>query len=129
MRPSVGCDLMSFVVCSLDCRSPRKGGVVDLSLAVVITSDEEGCFGIVLLQYIQNMFGVDVWAIIISNGNGSRHCAIVDTSSTIQDIAELGSCNIGSASTRRDLVVVTSIGEVELTSRCSTVGRAFATPA
>jgi hypothetical protein len=129
MCPSVGCNLMSFVVCSLNCRSPGKSGVVNFSFAVVVASDEEGSFGIVLLQHIQNVLGVNVWAVIISNGNGSSHCAIVDTSSTIQDLTELRSGDSGSASARRDLVVITSRCEVELTSRCSTVICAFATPA
>jgi hypothetical protein len=119
---------MSFVVCSLDCRSPRKSSIVNLSFAVVVASDEEGGFGIVLLQYVQNMLGVYVWAVVISNGNGSSHCTIVDTSSTIQDTTKLGSGNSRCASARRDLVVIASRCEVELTSRCSTVIRAFTTP-
>jgi hypothetical protein len=129
MRPSVGCNLMSFVVCSLDRRSPREGGVIDLSLSIVVASNEEGGFGIVLLQYIQDMLGVDVWTVIISNGNGSSHCAIIDTSSTIQNFTELGSRNSRSASSGWDLVIVTSRSEVELASRCRTVVCAFATPA
>jgi hypothetical protein len=128
MRPSVGCNLMSFVVCSLDRCSPRKSGIVNLSFAVVVTSDEEGGFGVVLLQDIQNMLGVDVWAVIISDSNGSSHCAVVDTGSTIQNITELRSRNSRSASAGWNRVVVASRGVVELTSRCSTVSCAFATP-
>jgi hypothetical protein len=120
---------MSFVVCSLDRRSPRKSGVINLSFSVVVASNEEGGFGIVLLQYIQDMLGVNVWAVIISDGNGSSHCAIVDTGSTIQDFTELGSRNSRSASAGWDLVIVTSRSEVELAPRCGTVVCAFATPA
>jgi hypothetical protein len=129
MCPRVGCNLMSFVVCSLDRRSPRKSSIINFSLSVVVASNEEGGFGVVLLQHIQNMLGVDVWAVIISNGNGSSHCAVVDTGSTIQDFTELGSRNSRSASAGWDLVVVTSRSEVELASRCRTVVCAFATPA
>jgi hypothetical protein len=129
MCPSVGCNLMSFVVCSLDCRSPRKSGVVNFTFAVVVASDEEGGFGIVLLQYVQNMLGVDVWAVIVSNSNGSSHCTIVDTGSAVQDVTKLGSSDSRSASTGWDLVVIASRCEVELTSRCSTVVCAFTTPA
>lgn len=129
MSPSVRCNLMSFVVCSLDRRGPRKSGVVNLSLSIVVSSDEEGCFRIVLLQYIQDMLGINVWAVIVGNGNGARHCAIVDTCSTIQDIAELGSRNSRGTSARWNLVVVASRCVVELTSRCRTVVSAFATPA
>ena len=128
MRPSVGCNLMSFVVCSLDRRSPGKSGVVNFSLSIVVTSDEEGGFGIVLLQDIQNMLGVDVWAVIISNSNGSSYCAVVDTGSTIQNITELRSRNSRSASAGWNRVIIASRGVVELTSRCCTVGCAFATP-
>lgn len=129
MSPSMGCNLMSLVVCSLDGRSPRKSGIVDLSLTVIVASNEESCLSIVLLQYVQDMLGVDVRAVIVSNGNGTSHCAIVDTSSTIQDVTKLGSRNGRSASARWDFVVVASRCEVELTSRCGTVVSAFATPA
>jgi hypothetical protein len=129
MRPSVGCNLMSFVVCSLDRRSPRKSSIVNFSLSIVVASNEEGGFSVVLLQYIQDMLGVDVWTVIISNGNGSSHCAIVDTSSTIQDFTELRSRNSRSASAGWDLVVVTSRSKVELASRCRTVVCTFTTPA
>lgn len=129
MSPSVRCNLMSLVVCTFDRRSPRKSGIVNFSFAVVVASDEKGCLGIVLLQYIQDMLGVDVWTVIVSNGNGSSHCAVVNASSTIQDIAELRSCNSGSTSARWNLVVVASRCVVELTSRCRTIVSAFATPA
>jgi len=129
MSPSMRCDLMSLGVCSLDGRSPRKSGIVDLPLSVVVSSDEEGCLSIVLLQYVQDMLGIDVRAVIVSNGNGSSHCAVVDTSSTIKDITELGSRNSRSTGTRWNLVVVASRCEVELTSRCRTIVSAFAAPA
>jgi hypothetical protein len=120
---------MSFVVCSLDRRSPRKSGVINFSLSIVVASDEEGGLGIVLLQYIKDMLGVDVWTVIISDGNGSSHRAIIDTGSTIQNFTELGSRNSRSASAGWDLVIVTSRSEVELASRCRTVVCAFAAPA
>ena len=129
MSPGVRRNLMSFIICSFDSRGPRKSGVVNLSLTVVVTRDEKGGFGIVLLQHVQDMLGVDVRTVIVSNGNGSSHCAIIDSSSTIQNITELGSRNSRSASARWNLVVVASRCEVELTSRCRTVVRAFATPA
>jgi len=129
MSPSMGCNLMSLVVCSLDGRSPRKSGIINLSFSVVVASDEESCLSIVLLQYVQDMLGIDVRAVIVSNGNGSSHCAIVDTSSTIQDVTKLGSRNGRSTGTRWDLVVVASRCEVELTTRCRTVVCTFATPA
>ena len=129
MRPSVRCDLMSFVVCSLDCCSPRESGIINFSLAIAVASDEKCGFGVVLLQDIQDMLGVDVRPIVISDSDGSSHRAIIDASSTIRDVAELGSCNSGGAAPRWNGIVVTPGTIVELTSRGSTVFSAFATPA
>lgn len=129
MCPSVRCDLVSFVVCSLDCCSPRESGIINFSLAIVVASNEECGFGVVLLQDIQDMLGVDVRPIVISYGDSSSHRAVVDASSTIWDVAELGSCNRGSAATRWNGIVVTPWTIVELTSRGSTVLGTFTTPA
>lgn len=129
MCPSVRCNLMSFIVCSFDCRSTRESGIINLSLAIVVAGDEECGFGIVLLQDIQDMISIDIRPIIISDGNGSSHCAIVDASSTIWDISEFGSCNRRGAAARWNGIVVTRGAIVELTSRGSTVVGALTTPA
>lgn len=129
MCPSVRCDLMSFIVCSFDCGSPRESSIINLSLAVVVASDEECGFGVVLLQDIQDMLSVDVRPVIIRDSNGSCHGAIIDAGSTIRDITKLGSRNGRGVAACWDGVVVTRGAIVELTSRGSTVVSTFATPA
>jgi hypothetical protein len=105
--PCVAGNLMSFGDHSLDDSRPRCSGIINGTLVDVDTSDEKGSLCAVGLKLIQDASCVDIWAIIIGNGNSSRDFTGVDTCSTVQDIADLGTSDAGSAGSSWGLVGIT----------------------
>ena len=103
MRPGVTSNLMAGSVHLLDDSGPFSGGIVNSTLAVVDTSNKEGSLHLVLFEKIKNIVSIDVWTVIISDGNGAGLSARVDAATTILNIAKLGTSNIACAITAGNL--------------------------
>lgn len=89
MTPSMTSELMTIGVHpSDDCRIDGRG-IIDLALAIVNSCHEESRFGIIALEYVQHIGGIDIWSVIVSQGDSTRHVALVDASPTIQNIPKL----------------------------------------
>lgn len=86
MSPSVARDLVAFIIGSLDNGSPRVRSIVDLSFAVVVTRDEESCFGAVICEHIENVVGVDIRAVIKGYSNSTFNGAVVDSYTTVRNV-------------------------------------------
>jgi hypothetical protein len=95
-------DLMSLRDHTRNDRGPLLALVVNGTLAEVDTRDEEGGFGIVCLELIKNIIGVDVRAIIVGNSDSIRNNAIIDAFSTVLLLAELRTRCVTSAASSRD---------------------------
>jgi hypothetical protein len=85
------------------------GGRIDLSLVDVGTGDEEGTFGVVGLEQIQDMGGISLkWAVVEGKSNSSGLGARVDATSSIGDVAILWTGNCRRIKPSRCLVLATS---------------------
>lgn len=116
--PGVRCDLVTLGVHALD-SSGVLGGDVDLTLVDVVASDEESGLSAVGLEDIHDVLGVLLlWAIIVGQSNCARGNAVVDTSATVCDVADLSTGDGRSVGTTwgnvlraaRTVLVVTSRG-------------------
>lgn len=110
VRPSVRSDLVTLGDHALDGTAPL---LINGTLSDVDTSDEEGSLEARRSEFVQDLISVDVWAVIIGNGNGSRGAASIDTLTTIGNVAFLGASIITSAGSSGSLVSVTTWAEVE----------------
>lgn len=80
--PSVRSDLMAVVVHLLDDTSPV---LINGTLSDVVTGDEECGMGTTCFKLSHNVLGVDVWTIVVCNGDGSRVVADVDTTTAVRN--------------------------------------------
>ena len=80
--PSVRSDLMAVVVHLLDDASPV---LINGTLSDVVTGDEECGMGTTCFKLSHNVLGVDVWTIVVCNGDGSRVVADVDTTTAVRN--------------------------------------------
>jgi hypothetical protein len=92
--------------------------LVDRALAEIVASDEESGLRIVGLELVQHLLSVDVGTVIVGNGNSLRLQASADTDTSILDASELATIVVGSRSSVRGLVRVTSWTKVDLAVRC-----------
>jgi hypothetical protein len=114
--PCVASNLVAFSYHALDDIGPLRGGV-DGTLADVDTGHEKGSLEAILGELVKHAVGVDVRAVIISNGDSTRRLAGVDTTATILDIAFLRTRVVTSASTGWCLVGVAAWAEIDETVR------------
>jgi len=103
MGPCVRSDLVAVVVHLLDDTRPV---LVDGALADVVTSDEERGVGSSCLEQFHNAFSVNVWTIVVGDGNGSRVVADVDAPTAIRNASELWARVVAGACSSRSLVGV-----------------------
>lgn len=93
MSPGVRSKLVAFRVHTLDDLGEFRSDV-DLALADVVTSDEEGSFGVVGSHDIKNVASENLLgAVIVGESNGSWFGTAVDTVAAIFDISWLGTGN------------------------------------
>ena len=116
--PGVTGDLVAFGNHSFDDSRPL---LVNGALAKVVTGDEEGSLEAGGLELVEDFVSVDVWAIVVSDGHGSRLQAFVDALSAVGNISLLGARVVASASSRRCLVGIASRTEGKLTIRSGAV--------
>ena len=124
MRPSVGGDLVTFGDHTPDNRSPC---LINGTLANVDTSDEEGGLEASRIEFVQNLVSVDVWAIIIGDGDSSWLATSVDTSTAVRDATLLSTDVVASSGSSGGLVGITARAEVEKTVRSVAVLRSVST--
>jgi hypothetical protein len=90
MRPGVGRNLVTLGVHALDNTDKLSGGV-DFTLVDVVARDEESGLSVVCLENIQNVRSESLlWAIVVGQSNRTGGDAVVDTSTTILNGANLG---------------------------------------
>ena len=91
--PGVGRDLVVLGVHALDDTDELRSGV-NLTLVDVVTGNEEGSLSVVCLEDIKNVSSVFLlWAIVVGQGNCAGSNAVVDTSATVRNRADLGTGN------------------------------------
>lgn len=116
VRPGVGGDLVTLCNHAADDICPRSSGV-DGALSNIDSGHEESGLEAIRRELIKHSVSVDVWAIVICDGNSARCLAGVDATSSICDVALLGSWIITSAGTCRCLVRIACRAEINLTIR------------
>jgi hypothetical protein len=105
MGPGVGSNLMTLSIHALD-NVNELGCDIDLALADVVASNEEGSLCVVLLHQVQDVRGKNLlWAVIVGESNSTRLDTSVDSISTVLDITSLGASNGRSIGTSRDDVL------------------------
>lgn len=93
VRPGVGSDVVTLRVHALDDAGELRGGV-DFTLVDVVARDEESSLSVVSLEDVKNMGGVVLlWAIVVGQSDCAGGDAVVDTSATVLDGADLGASN------------------------------------
>jgi hypothetical protein len=105
MGPGVRSDLVAVVVHLPDDACPV---LVNCTLADVVTSDEESGVASSCLELAHNIFGVDVWAIVVGDCYGSGVVANVDASSAVGNTSKLGAVIVAGACSSRCLIGVCS---------------------
>jgi hypothetical protein len=70
--------------------------LVDRTLAQVVSSDEESCLRVPLLELRQDVLGVDVRTVIVGDSNSLWANAFADSHTAIFDASELGTGIFGS---------------------------------
>ena len=108
-------DLMAVVVHLLDNASPV---LIDSTLSNVVSSDEESGMGSPRLEQLHHSLGVDVWAIIESNGNSAGVVADVDTLTTIGNASELRASIVTGACSSRGFVGIAARTKIEQAVWC-----------
>lgn len=83
MTPSVTSDLMALIVHALDKSWITRFRIVDLTLATIVTDEEECSFDSLFFQDIEQTRCVDVRAIVEGECNLSRDTAVPDTDSVL----------------------------------------------
>jgi len=108
VSPGVGRDLVARGVHALDDINILLGDV-DLALVDVVASDEKGSLSVVAVQNVQDVFRQNrLWAIVVSERNGTSLDAVVDTSAAIGNRANLGTVHGRSVGTSWSHVVRTA---------------------
>jgi hypothetical protein len=77
MTEGVGSDLVTLSNHTLD-QTWVGVGDINLSLAVVVASDEKGCGEVVRFQDIQKLLGVLVWSIVVGESDDAFLGAVID---------------------------------------------------
>lgn len=108
--PGVGSDLVAVGDHTPDDSLPL---LVDSTLADVVTGDEEGGLEASSGELVKNLVSVDVWAVVVGDGNGSSLATGVDTGTAVSDVALLRASIIASAGSSRGLVGVAARTKVE----------------
>jgi hypothetical protein len=116
--PGVGSDLMAIVIHLLDDACPV---FVNGTFSDVVSSDEEGSVGSTCLKLGHNVLGVDVWAIVVGDRNGSWVVADVNTSTTVGNGSLSRAVVIAGGCSSRSLVGIARRSKVEQAVRCLTV--------
>lgn len=124
VRPGVGSDLVTLCDHASDDSTPL---LINGTLAKVNTSDEEGSFETGSSELIQDLVSVDVWTVIVSNGNGSWLATRVDASTAVVDIALLGTGIVTGGSSSRCLVGIAAGTKFEQAVRSIAVVRSVST--
>lgn len=112
--PSVRSDLVTLGDHTLDDTAPL---LINRTFADVDTGNEEGGLEASRSELVQNLVSVDVWAVIVSDGNGSWLAASVNTTTTVRNATLLRASIVASAGSSRGLVGITTGTEVEKTVR------------
>jgi hypothetical protein len=106
VSPGVRGDLVAVGIHSLDGIDEATFWKIDLTLANVVTGDEEGCHGVVRHKKIQDVISVVLsGAIIICKGDSTRFRAFVNAVTTILDVSELRTINSGGVGSSRGNVL------------------------
>lgn len=108
--PRVGGDLVTFSYHTSDNGSPS---LINGTLANIDASDEEGGLEASRVELVQDLVSVDVWTIVIGDGDRSWLAASVDTSTTIRDATLLRTGIVASTSSSGGFVGVTAGAKVE----------------
>lgn len=116
VRPGVGGNLMLLFNHPLDDVGPSFGRV-DGTLVDVDTGHEEGGLCVLGLEKVQQFFSVNVWAIVVSEGNSAWLDATVDTLSTIYLVSKLGTGSVAGTTSTWYLVAVTAWAKLEVAVR------------
>jgi hypothetical protein len=98
VRPCVTGNLVTLSDHAADNSRPGLGLVIKSAFSDIDTSDEEGSLESICCELVQNVVGVNVWAVIVGNGDSSWLNTIVDTLSTVRNCTKLGSRNGAGAS-------------------------------
>ena len=122
-------ELMAFIIGTLDNGRPPIGGIVDLAFSIVVSSHEKGGLGIVLLEDVENIVGINVWPVIVSQGNCARDGTVINACTTVRDGSVLWTSNGRCVATMRDCVIIASRTVVVLTTRGSTIVCSLTAPA
>lgn len=101
---------MTFVIHALDHGAPL---LINSTLANVDTRDEECGLEAGGSELVENLVSVDVWAVVVGDGNGSGLQAAIDTGTAVLNAALLGTSIVASAGSSRSLVGITARTEVE----------------
>lgn len=93
VSPCVGRDVVALRLHALDDTGELRGGV-NLTLVDVVARDEESSLGVVCLEDIKDVSGVVLlWAIVVGDSDCAGGDAVVDTSATVGNVADLGAGN------------------------------------
>jgi hypothetical protein len=128
VRPRMAGDLVTSGIHLGDDGRPLGGSIIDSALAVVDTSDEESRLHIVLFEEVENIVSVDVWAVIVGDGDGTWLSARVKTAVTVVDISKLGTGNGTGVVAVGYLVSITARAVVDETIRSIAVLWGVTTP-
>jgi hypothetical protein len=127
VRPGVAGDLVALGDHAANNVCPARGRV-DGALVVVDTGDEERGFETVLSELVEDLVGVDVRPIIVSDGYSSRVLAGIDTATTVRNVALLRARIVASACATGSLVGIAcwtvfeqAIRSRAMVSACTTV--------
>lgn len=123
MRPSMAGNLMSLGDHTRYDRGPLCALVVNCTFVNVDTSDKERRFGIVGCELVEHTAGVDIWTVIVSNGNSVRFDAIINAFATIWLVAKLRTRSVAGATSSRNFVGITGRTILEAAVWCCAVVR------
>jgi hypothetical protein len=73
------------------------------------------------LELSHDLLSVDVWAVIVGDGNSVRLQTLPDSKTSIRNASKLGTSIIAGANSGRCLVRIAAWAEVKLTVRCRTI--------
>lgn len=108
--PSVGSNLVTIGNHAADDSTPL---LINGTLSKVDTSNEEGGLETGSSELVQDLVSVNVWTIIVSDGNGSGLAARINTSPTVGDTALLRTGIVACAGSSRGLVGIAGRAKIE----------------
>jgi len=109
--PCVGCDLVALGNHALDHVGPLRCAV-NGALAKVDTSHEESSLKASSSELVEDAVGVNVWTVVVGDGDCSSLLAGIDTATSVCDIALLRTRVVACASSTRSFVGIASWAEV-----------------